>query len=272
MLKKKFVMVVSLLGILVMVVIIAGCNESVQINEDVQGDDSQEISEEDSEVSQGISFEDDKEFSNVNYGRPEKTLTDSSAIDIEEFKKIFPPQIDLEFFYEGAEGKGFRQRNVVIHEEDEKVMINGIGQTKNMFEENPVFHYTYNIDKDGVRLTVTNRQEYHPDYIKDLVVLRGPLEVGTTWEQYVDFPYSSDEPLMKAVIVDISELESGAKKYIVRYAINTREFFDINYEPDDFYKEERHFVEGKGLVFHAYLEDDGTIVGYELEHVDIFGS
>jgi hypothetical protein len=190
-------------------------------------------------------------------------LTPAIPIEVSEFESFFPAQVNLQSFYEGEGGTGHRIRIGEVKKEGDETFLGGIGETKavNPGDQNHIFYFQISINQDGVTEKITRGQEYNPSFFDELVILKGPIQRGTSWTQKV----LEEDWEVKAVIVDVKNEEAG-KKIIVRYGA---ELFGSG---NNFFKEERHFVQGKGLVFYGVLDSEGKIFGYELKEQNYFVS
>jgi hypothetical protein len=180
-------------------------------------------------------------------------------IELSAFEKIFPAELNFQRFYEGEGGSGHRIRIGEVTKDRSAIFIGKIGETKAVEpgDKNHIFYVQLFINQDGVTEKITQGMENHPHTFSEMILLRGPIQKGTTWLQRVYVPELERDLEIKAVITDLRD-EEGGQKVVVRYAA---ELFGF---PDNFYKEERHFVEGKGMVFYGSTQPDGKIFGYEL--------
>jgi hypothetical protein len=225
-------------------------SETTENNASTEGEEDQMITTENQALNELLSTE-------------KIELTPARPTEVSEFEKFFPAEPNRQSFYEGEGGSGHRIRIGEVKKEGNATFLGGIGETKavNPGDKNHIFYFQILMNQDGVTEKITRGHEYSPSTFDELVILKGPIQRGTSWTQKV----MEAEWEVKAVIVDVRNEEAG-KKIIVRYGV---ELFGY---ADNFYKEERHFVEGKGLVFYGALDSEGKIFGYELKEQNYFVS
>lgn len=181
----------------------------------------------------------------------------ASPQSIETFEAFFPNIKDLEWVYEGEGFTSHRMRIVQTSDRDDGKVSDFVGVTKSNQKGDNYYYLQRTItNEDGVRVKITNGENYHPSFVKDMVYLRGPIVKNTAWEQMVKIPALNQEVLLKAVITDVAEVNQK-KEVKVRYAAQ------LDGDSTRYFREERHFREGEGLVFYAYIDTQGKISAYE---------
>ncbi|SHK04040.1 hypothetical protein [Paramaledivibacter caminithermalis] len=100
----------------------------------------------------------------------------------------------------------------------------------------------YLINKDSVKETIKNEEiRFSQSIIREQIILKAPIEEGTSWKQTVSIDGKEYEAETK--IIEVSKDEKD--RNLVKTETNVK---DIESYPENTYKEIRAYKEGKGLV------------------------
>lgn len=169
---------------------------------------------------------------------------------------IFPKTVGLTQSYNGYAEYGHFQKLIKAEEKGsifelsfEGQMLDGIGDF-----ENRTFTLKYEIDNQSVVEHINNQDQYNQlqnetllnSIIPNKVVLKAPLEVGTSWLE--TFLYEDQHYTAQTMITRVELTEEGKMQY---ETLTTVEGIEDYYM--DTYKEIRVFTEGSGMTSFSNL-------------------
>lgn len=135
-----------------------------------------------------------------------------------------------------------------VKEKNDKLILVFKGQIEDVSEgegpskEELMLETEYEIGNDYVKEIQKNEKRRHSQsIIREQIVLKLPLEKGKTWEQKVNV--EGKEYTAQTKIVELSKDEDGKNLIKTETLIK-----DIEFYPDNTYRETKTFKEGKGLV------------------------
>lgn len=175
-----------------------------------------------------------------------------------ELAKYFPQAEGTVLNYNGTAEYGHILTLNKITEGNDKLTLNFKGEIQDMSEgegeaskKDLLFETQYEIGNDYAK-GIENSQSI----IKEHTVLKLPLEEGNSWEEKVSI--EGKEYTAKTKIIEIAQDEDGKNLVKTETVIN-----DMEYYPENTYKEVKTFKEGKGLkefqniiLFSAAYEGD----------------
>lgn len=169
---------------------------------------------------------------------------------------VFPQTVGLIQMYHGYAEYGHSQQLIKAGEKGnifelnfEGQMMDGIGDF-----ESRTFTLKYEIDNQCVIEYINNQDHYNQledetllnSIIPNKVVLKAPLEVGTSW--FETFPYEGRDYTAKTIITRVELNQEGRLEY---ETLTTVEGIEDYYM--DTYKEIRIFTEGSGMTSFSNL-------------------
>lgn len=131
------------------------------------------------------------------------------------------------------------KENLILNFKGEIVDVSGgEGLSRNEL----LFETEYEINKDSVKEFQRNEDgRFSQSIIRQQIILKAPIKKGEKWNQAVNI--DGEEYRAETTIMEISKDEKG--KNLVRTETVVK---DIEFYPENTYKEIRTFKEGKGLL------------------------
>ncbi len=152
----------------------------------------------------------------------------------------------LKYYGTAEYGQTLTLNNVTENKENLVLDFNGeildVSGGEGPSRDELLFETQYEINKDSVIESQMNAdRRFSQSIIREQIVLKAPIEEGESWEQTVTI--DGKEYKAKTTITEISKDEKGKNLVKTEMTIN-----DIEFYPEDTYKEIRTFKEGKGLA------------------------
>jgi len=179
----------------------------------------------------------------------------------EQMLQLFPQKAGTEWVYNGTAEYGHEMRidsinqlegNKIQYLVSGKVFDMSDGESKKDFS----VYIEYEFSGTGIR-EIIKKGETMPHKIKELYIIKAPLEKGNTWTESVILDGTA--VTLEGKIIDVyNDQETGAKTYKVEY---TAPFEGM---PDNVYRETRVYQEGKGLISFENTYAKGDIFNYRL--------
>ena len=168
-----------------------------------------------------------------------------------ELLDLFPKTLNLEQQYHGYAEYGHLQvlQNIENNETNFLITFKGMMMDGFGHHEERTFNMMYEVTDNYVVETIDNHDEYSRhgstellnSIIPQKVIIKLPLEVGTTWNE--TFEYQGAEYSAKSSIVRSDVNDAGNHEYEVSTVVE-----DIEGFYNDTYKETRVFEEGRGMT------------------------
>lgn len=151
----------------------------------------------------------------------------------------------LKYYGTAEYGQTLTLNNVTQNKENLVLNFNGeildVSGGEGPSRDELLFEIQYEINKDSVMESQRNEdRRFSQSIIREQIILKAPIKEGESWEQTVAI--DGKEYKAKTTITEISKDEKGKNLVKTETIIE-----DIEFYPENTYKEIRTFKEGKGI-------------------------